>query len=138
MTLLLKTNILRLIVLAAVISLSSCEKDEMIPPTLDFTTGAGYTSSDAHIGLNTNFKIGVDAKRTEEKDDLKTFVVTVSYDGAAASTIDNVTLTSTQGAEFTKDYNLTTRNMAGTEKYTFTVTNRDGLITSKSITITVP
>jgi hypothetical protein len=108
------------------------------PPTIDFTTGAGYTSTDAHIALNTAFKIGVDAKRTEEKDDLKTFVVTKSYAGAAATTIDNVTLTSAQAAEFTKDYNLTTRNMAGVEKYSFTVTNRDGLVTTKSITITVP
>jgi hypothetical protein len=121
-----------------VMLISSCEKDKMIPPTLDFLTGAGYTSADAHIALNTAFKIGVDAKRTEDKDDLKTFTVTRSYDGAAATTIDNVTIGSAQAAEFTKDYNLTTRNTAGTEKYTFTVTNRDGLITTKSMTITVP
>lgn len=138
MKLLFKTNILCLAIIFGVASFSSCEKDEMIPPTLDFTTGSGYISSDAHVALNTNFKIGVVAKRTEDKDDLKTFVVTVSYDGAAATTVENLTLTSAQGAEFTKDYNLTTRNVAGTEKYTFTVTNRDGLITSKSITITVP
>jgi len=121
-----------------VMLITSCEKDKMIPPTLDFITGAGYTSADAHIALNTAFKIGVDAKRTEDKDDLKTFTVTRSYDGAAATTIDNVTIGSAQAAEFTKDYNLTTRNTAGTEKYTFTVTNRDGLITTKSITVTVP
>ena len=121
-----------------VMLITACEKDKMIPPTLDFLTGAGYTSADAHIALNTAFKIGVDAKRTEDKDDLKTFTVTRSYDGAAATTIDNVTIGSAQAAEFTKDYNLTTRNTAGTEKYTFTVTNRDGLITTKSMTITVP
>ena len=109
-----------------------------MPPTIDFTTSAGYTAADAHIALNTAFKIGVDAKRTESKEDLKTFTVTRSYDGGAATTIDNVTLTSAQAAEFTKDYPLTTRTVAGTEKYTFTVTNRDGLITTKSITITVP
>jgi hypothetical protein len=120
------------------LSFFSCEKDKMVPPTLDFTTGAGYTSADGHIALNTAFKIGVDAKRTEAKDDLKTFTVTRAYDGGAAATIDNVTIGSGQAAEFTKDYNLTTRNTAGTEKYTFTVTNRDGLITTKSITITVP
>jgi len=138
MRFLFKTNILSLVALLGVILFSSCEKDEMIPPTIDFTTGAGYTSADAHIALNTNFKIGVDAKRTEEKDDLKTFLVTRSYDGGTATTIDDLTLTTAQAAEFTKDYNLTTRNMAGTDKYTFTVTNRDGLITTKSITITVP
>jgi len=127
-----------LIILPVVIFLSSCEKDKMIPPTLDFTVGAGYVSADGHLALNTAYKIGVDAKRTESKDDLKTFSVTLSLDGAAATTVESLTLTSAQAAEFTKDYNLVTRNVAGTEKYTFTITNRDGLITTKSITITVP
>ena len=132
-----KASILFLILAFGVISFS-CEKDEMIPPTIDFTTGNGYTSADSHIALNTIFKIGVTAKRTEDKDDLKTFVVTVSYDGGAEATIDNVTIPAAQAGEFTKDYDLTTRNTAGTEKYSFTVTNRDGLITTKAITITVP
>ena len=110
----------------------------MIPPTIDFTTGTNYTSSDAHLALNTDFKIGVTAKRTEDKDDLRTFIVTVSYDGGTETTIDNVTIPAVQGGEFTKDYDLTTRTTTGTEKFTFTVTNRDGLITTKTIVITVP
>lgn len=117
---------------------SSCEKDKMIPPTLDFKTGTGYISADTHLALSTSFKIGVDAKRTEANDDLKTFTVTRSFDGGAESTIDNVTISADQAGQFTKDYDLTTRNQNGTEKYTFTVTNRDGLITTKSITVTVP
>ena len=132
-----KTCILFLTLAFGVISFS-CEKDEMIPPTIDFTTGSGYTSADSHVALDTDFKIGVTAKRTEDKDDLKTFVVTVSYDGGAETTIDNVTIPAAQAGEFAKDYDLTTRNTAGTEKYSFTVTNRDGLITTKIITITVP
>ena len=132
-----KKRTLFLIFALGIISFS-CDKDAMIPPTIDFTTGTNYTSSDAHLALNTDFKIGVTAKRTEDKDDLKTFVVTVTYDGGAETTIDNVTIPSAQGGEFTKDYPLTTRNTAGTEKYSFTVTNRDGLITTKTITITVP
>ena len=138
MKILFKTNILSFIIALGVVVFPSCEKDKMVPPTIDFLSGSGYISADAHIALNTNFKIGVDAKRTESKDDLKTFVVTKSYDGGAETTIDNVTLATAQAGEFMKDYNLTTRNMAGVEKYTFTVTNRDGLITTKSITITVP
>ena len=133
----LKTSILFLVLAFGIISFS-CKKDEMIPPTIDFTTGSGYTSADSHIALDTDFKIGVTAKRTEDKDDLKTFVVTVSYDGGAETTIDNVTIPAAQAGEFTKDYDLTTRNIAGSEKYSFTVTNRDGLITTKTITIAVP
>jgi len=133
----LKTSILFLVLAFGIISFS-CEKDEMIPPTIDFTTGSGYVSADSHIALDTDFKIGVTAKRTEDKDDLKTFVVTVSYDGGAETTIDNVTIPAAQAGEFTKDYDLTTRNIAGSEKYSFTVTNRDGLITTKTITIAVP
>ncbi len=132
-----KTCILFLTMTFGIISFS-CEKDEMIPPTIDFTTGSGYTSADSHIALDTDFKIGVTAKRTEDKDDLKTFVVTVSYDGGAETTIDNVTIPAAQAGEFTKDYDLATRNTAGSEKYSFTVTNRDGLITTKTIMITVP
>jgi|SRR5689334_559701 len=134
-----KTSILFLVLAFGIVSFSCHKEDDaMIPPTIDFTTGAGYTSADSHIALDTDFKIGVTAKRTEDKDDLKTFIVTVAFDGGAETTIDNVTIPSAQAGEFTKDYDLTTRNAAGTEKYTFTVTNRDGLITSKSITITVP
>jgi hypothetical protein len=123
---------------AAALLLSSCEKDKMVPPTIDFTTGTGYVSADGHLAVSTPFKIGVTATRTEPKDDLKTFIVTRSYDGGVETTIDNVTIPSAQAGEFTKDYDLTTRNQNGTEKYTFTVTNRDGLITTKSIIITVP
>jgi len=132
-----KTCILFLALAFGIISFS-CKKDEMIPPTIDFTTGSGYTSADSHIALDTDFKIGVTAKRTEDEDDLKTFIVTVSYDGGAETTIDNVTIPAAQAGEFTKDYDLTTRNTAGIEKYSFTVTNRDGLVTTKAITITVP
>ena len=137
MTITFKTSILFLVLTFGMISFS-CQKDEMIPPTIDFTTAAGYTSADSHIALDTDFKIGVTAKRTEDNDDLKTFVVTVSYDGGAEATIDNVAIPAAQDGEFTKDYTLTTRNTAGTEKYSFTVTNRDGLITTRAIIITVP
>src|SRR6478736_8433906 len=109
----LKTSILFLVLAFGIISFS-CKKDEMIPPTIDFTTGSGYTSADSHIALDTDFKIGVTAKRTEDKDDLKTFVVTRSYDGGAETTIDNVTIPAAQAGEFTTDYTLTTRNTAGT------------------------
>jgi len=137
MSIIFKTSILFLVLTFGIISFS-CHKDAMIPPTIDFTTGPGYTSADSHLALNTGFKIGVTAKRTEDKDDLKTFVVTRSYDGGAEETIDNVAIPAAEAGEFTKDYDLTTRSISGAEKYTFTVTNRDGLITTRAIIITAP
>ncbi|HEY0433762.1 MAG TPA: hypothetical protein VGC95_07820 [Chitinophagaceae bacterium] len=117
---------------------TGCKKDKMVPPTIEFKTGNSYISADAHLAVNTAFTVGIDAKRTEKEDDLKTFVITRSYDGAAETTVATETLTADQAGEFEKDYPFTTRNQAGTEKYSFIVTNRDGLITTKSITISVP
>jgi hypothetical protein len=108
MSIIFKTSILFLVLTFGIISFS-CHKDAMIPPTIDFTTGPGYT-----------------------------FVVTRSYDGGAEETIDNVAIPAAEAGEFTKDYDLTTRSISGAEKYTFTVTNRDGLITTRAIIITTP
>lgn len=47
------------------------------------------------------------------------------------------TLSGSNGDNYTKDITITTRNIAGTEKYTFTVVNRDGLRNSVSLTLTV-
>jgi hypothetical protein len=132
-----KTALLVLLSIPALLFVS-CEKDAKIPPTIDFTTTAGYTSADGPVARNTAFKIGITAKKTEDKDVLKTFNVTLTLDGGTATTVETLTLNASQGDTFTKDYNLMTRNQAGTEKYTFTVTNRDGLVTTKSITVTVP
>jgi hypothetical protein len=119
-------------------TISSCEKDKGILPDISFKAGAGYTSTDASIAKNTNFLVGINAARTEDKDVLKTFNASVSFDGGSSTTIYNEVLTTAQGDNYTYDLNLTTRNQSGTEKYSFTITNRDGLINTITITITVP
>ena len=125
-------------ILITLISTSSCEKDKGILPDISFKTGTGYTSDNATIAKNIAFLVGINAARKEDKDVLKTFNASVSYDGGASTTVYSETLTSAQGDNCTHDLNLTTRNQAGTEKYSFTITNRDGLINTISLTITVP
>ncbi len=119
-------------------SITSCEKDEGILPAISFKTGAGYTSANANIARSTIFKVGIDAAKTEKKDVLKTFNISRQYDGGASTTVYDATLSGSQGDNYSYDYNGTTRNVAGTEKYTFTVTNRDGLVNSITLTITTP
>ena len=126
------------IITILLLTISSCEKDKGILPDISFKAGAGYTSADASIAKNTPFLVGVNAARTEDKDVLKTFNASVSFDGGASTTIYNEVLTTTQGDNYTHDLSLTTRNQSGTEKYSFTITNRDGLINTITMTITVP
>ncbi|MEO6758859.1 MAG: hypothetical protein ABIO24_05350 [Saprospiraceae bacterium] len=123
--------------LALLTTLASCEKDEGKLPNIDFKTGATYTSSDITVAKNEPVLIGIQASKAEDKDVLKSLNESVSFDGAAATSLESTTLSGTDGDNFSKDYLIVTRNQAGTEKYTFTVTNRDGLTNSVSVTLTV-
>ena len=122
-----------------ILSLNSCEKDKGILPYISFKTTAGYTSADVTIARNTAFLVGIDAAKSEGNDILKTFDASVTFDAATTSTsFYSETLTAAQGDNYSKDLPRTTRNQAGKEKYTFTVTNKDGLVNSISLTVTVP
>ena len=68
---------------------------------------------------------------------LKTFDASRSYDGGPATSFLNESLSGSQGDNYAKDVSITTRNQAGTEKYIFTVVNRDGLTNAVSLTLTV-
>lgn len=127
-----------LIALAVIAVTSSCSKEEdaHIPPDVQFKTGAGYTSADATVGQGASVLVGIQATKTE--DEMKTFNVSHAFDGSVTTTTDTtVTLTGTQEESYATDYTIVTRNQAGTEKWSFTITDRDGNITTKSITLTV-
>jgi hypothetical protein len=134
-------QLLRLAFLSVVVSifLNACKKedDEMIPPKLEFKTGAGYISSDATVPPDTTVTIGIHAEQTESEDYLNTFTFSHSFDGGDDVSEPTETLDESEHEIFEEDIQITTRDMPGTEKYTFTITNRDGLIVSKSITLTV-
>ena len=53
------------------------------------------------------------------------------------TTIEQLDLTGSQGDNLETDVVITTRDQAGTEKYTFTVTNRDGIINQVVVVLTV-
>jgi hypothetical protein len=117
--------------------LASCEKDEGKLPNISFKTGTGYTSADATVGKNDTLLIGINASKSEDEDVLKTFEGVRSYDGGTGISIAGETLDGSKGDSYTKDVPVITRNQAGTEKYTFTVVNKDGLKNSVTLTLTV-
>jgi hypothetical protein len=122
----------------AIFSLMSCEKDEGNLPDISFKTTAGYTYQDDSIAANGTFLVGINAAKTEDKDVLKTFNISKSVNGGASTTVQNVTLTSAQEDNYSEDFTLVAGGTPGnTEKYTFTITNRDGLTNTVSFTLTL-
>lgn len=121
----------------ALINLSSCEKDEGKLPNIAFKTTSGYTYADANVSAGAPILVGITASKSEDKDVLKTFNVSKSIDGAAATTVTNTTLTSAQEDSYTVDYPFFAGTAGHTEKWSFTVTNRDGLTNTVSFTLTV-
>jgi hypothetical protein len=134
-----KTKLIFGLLVAAAMGITACKKesqeDGMIKPQLDFKTGSGYVSADATLPMNDTIVIGVNCARTEENDNLTRFIATKTYDGGTSTTFVDETM---NAVTYTKDMTIITRNVSGVEAYSFTITNRDGLTTTKTITITVP
>ncbi|MEO8149195.1 MAG: hypothetical protein ABI723_16230 [Bacteroidia bacterium] len=124
--------------IATATAFTSCKKenDAHTPPTVVFKTTAGYLSANDTVSMSDTLLVGIIADKTE--DDMKTFNVSYAYDGAATTTTkDNFTLTTAEENHYEKDYTIITRNVAGSERWVFTITDRDGNITSLTITLTV-
>lgn len=115
---------------------SACEKDAHIPPDISLKTGAGYTTADATVAKNQSIMVGVTGVKKE--DDMINYNVSYAYDNATTTTTyQNFSLTGSEQQNFTKDVTFTTRNVAGTEKWIFTITDKDGNIAQKTIVLTV-
>lgn len=137
------TKTLKALSLAALLclfisSFSACKKeDEGLLPNITFKLGGDYTAGNVTVAKSTNVKIGINASKAEDKDVLTKFTIVRAYDNGADSTIFSKDLSGSEGDNYSYDLNTTTRSVAGTEKYTFTVVNRDGLINKASLTLTV-
>jgi len=130
-----------LVAITFTLTSTSCKKDEDEgkSPNISFKTTNGYVFTNQTVSTDTTLTVGINASKAEEEDVLKTFTAQVFYDGhtAADSTLTSVSLSGSQGDNYSVDVPIHTRNVAGTEKYEFTVINRDGLKNSVAFTLTV-
>ncbi|MFT7100654.1 MAG: hypothetical protein ACJA19_001156 [Bacteroidia bacterium] len=127
-------SLFALVTLGAVF-ISSCgttDDDTPAPkPVLNFLGGSEFIDEDISKTFDQPFKIGITANHTSN---IKTFTITQSIDGGVEIPLLDSSLSEKIIAEYI--YNGTTAATAGTEIYTFTVADKDGNSTSKSITIT--
>ena len=133
-------SLLALMSAVAVLTAVSCKKedeDEGLLPQITLANTMGYAAHDTTVAKGAALKVGVRAAKSEENDVLIKFNQSVSFDGNADSTIQNISLSGGDGDVYSKDIDINTRNTAGKEKYTFTVINKDGLVNNVSLTVTV-
>lgn len=127
-----------LILVLSLFGNSSCKKevDPHTPPDVVFKTDAGYTFADAMVGMQDTLLVGIIATKTE--DDLKSYNVSYAYDGATSTTtFYNYLMTASEYNSYSHDVEIVTRNQPGTEKWVFSIVDRDGNITQKVLNLTV-
>ncbi len=127
-----------LVLLALVAFICSCEKDKGNLPNISFKTGGIYTAKDTSLTAGTALNIGITASKAEDKDVLKMFNISKSVNGAAATTVFSKDLTGTEGDSYSYDFvSLVDTTKGQIDKFTFTVTNRDGLTNQVLLKVTV-
>jgi hypothetical protein len=132
-----KIQILSLSILLAfgALFLSNCGPDEgtdPVKPSLNFLAdSATYVSANTALAANTDFTIAITASHSDK---LKSLTVTKAINGGAAVEVLDSSLSEKIIAKY--EFNGKTGAEAAIEVYTFTVADKDGNSTSKSITIT--
>jgi len=132
-----KRIIQSLLLLTIILAFASCDKDAGLLPILTFKTGTIYTSTDVSLAAWTPLTIGINSSKAESEDVLKKFNISKSVNGGASTTVFSKDLSGTEGDNYTYDYGTTVDTTSGQKsKYTFTVTNRDGITNQLSVTVT--
>ncbi len=127
---------LTILFLIAALSCKKKKKDAHVPPDVVFKTGGIYTSGDRTLNKKDTITVGIIATKTE--DDLKSYNVSYAYDGNATSTtFYNYVLSSGEANGYSHDVQIIARNQAGSEKWIFSIVDRDGNLTQKTINLTV-
>lgn len=124
-------------ILAAFAFLSCKKGDEVKLPYISLRTGNGYTANNVTLPAMSEFKIGINASKSENVDVLTKFDITKTVGSQTGINVYNTSLTGADGDSYSYDYTGTVDDIAGQiVKYTFTVTSRDGLTNQVSLNIT--
>ena len=128
-----------LLLLAGAMVFTACKKDDDpdpvdLTPVLTFIGGAGYTSADASLTPGSTFKVGINAsENATSKKNIETFKVVRIFNNTPTTVFEDDNIGE---PTFTWEQDLLANTQVGEEKWTFTVTDKDGLIKELSFVIT--
>lgn len=122
----------------SVAAFSSCEDDEGKLPEISLKSGSNYVSPGDSVTGGSTISIGITAKKTEKKDVLKKFNISKTIDGGNIISVFSKDLSGTEEDEYAYDFSEVLESNPGqVNKYTFTVTNRDGLTNQVSCKVVI-
>jgi len=132
--------LMSLLFMAGAIVFTSCTKDDDTPvvpvdltPAMNFLGGAGYISDDATLIVGELFQVGVSAIQngTSQKK-LESFIVTRTFNNITVTVLDS----SFSSTTFNWSSFQVANPLVGEERWTFTVTDKDGKATELAFIIT--
>jgi len=129
-----------LLLLAGATVFTSCKKDDDEEPAVDLTPnmtfigGAGYTDTDASMAPSSTFKVGINAsENATSKSDIASFVVVRTFNNTPTTVFED---NSINEATYTWEQDLISNTQTGEERWTFIVTDKDGIKKELSFIIT--
>jgi hypothetical protein len=131
-----KTGLIAVLMLmmASVSFFTSCTtEEEDLSPTITFVTGSGYISSDATLSAGEAFTVNISATANSTSGAKLTNLKVVRTLGGNAVTVADETI---DLSSFTSELSANAAFIAGTEKWTFSVTDANGESAEISINIT--
>lgn len=124
-------------VVLATLSCSFYSDGPVILPEIYFMSGADYVSYDTIVNAGDTVTIGVRTRQAQLYDKLTTLKRSVSYDENAERMVEVIDVPYAYTDRFNYDFIFQVRQVAGTEKYTITITNNEGRSNAVSVTLTV-
>ena len=130
-----KVTVYLFALLAVAVTMTSCNKDDdpIGPPSLNFIGGEGYVDTDATIAVNTIFKVGIAASANAESGKKLTAL-------RITRTMDNTTFLDEtidiNETTYNADFEFNAQGVDKVEIIAFTLTDKDGAVAEKSLTIT--
>lgn len=126
----------RILPIGVILFFASCKKEKDAElPEISFKQGSGYLHQNSVVNRSTVYKVGFVADKTKAK--LRVFKVFRSADTGEYLLVFNYTLKESEKEHFEDDYEFSSMNESGTERYKFTIEDFDGNIAEKTIVLTV-
>jgi hypothetical protein len=125
------------LLMAGTIFFSGCSTDSTTPgdihPSMNFVGGGSYISADAQLTVGTIFTVGLNAfSSTESNSKLAKLTVTRIFQNKPFVLLDS----NLNVAQFSIDISIGANPNAGTENFTFLITDKDGQSKELSFVIT--